>query len=375
MRKIRSQKNHINIRKGFRFISTLSLVLILSIMLGGSITSTTKVQAAGTQENSQRNPLYKVSLEEFLGRDTGKPLYPGYTWLGYSNTESVSRPYRAAMFASYYYSQIDEDVASSYGWPLLPKKDSYNTKEYDVGHNDTSADSGNDLYLLEFSTANDVSITNIDIKYSVYFLKKEKDGYTLRFTDDVELSKDSRDFLDRKSRGYEFCKGELEMTTFQLPKDSVPVGIFVWQDGSGDDYAWEFSYMDMYKVDSISYVHKYLDDIESSAHACANNYRLFTGTRVGYIDAESIKKKYMASTDGGATTTDHQYFEWLYPLSPVAEEASAGYALEIVTQPNGEEINPANYKEMFRSAYVTLYYTLKNGMTGSRIVELAAHPY
>ncbi|MBR4983561.1 MAG: hypothetical protein IKY94_13540, partial [Lachnospiraceae bacterium] len=274
MKKIRSQKNYINIRKGFRSIGTLSLVLILSVLLGGS-TSATRAQAANSP---QRNPMYKVSLEEFLGRNTGKPLYPGYTWYSYSNTNAVSRAYRTAMFASYYYSQIKSDVADSYGWPLLPDNDSYNTKEYDVGHNDTSAESGNDLYLLEFSSSKDVTITNIDIKYSVYFIKKEKDGYTLRFTDDVELSKDSRDFLDRGSRGYEFRKGELEMTTFQLPKGSIPVGVFVWQDGGGDDYAWEFSYMDMYKVDSISYVHKYLDDIESSAHACANNYRLFTGT-------------------------------------------------------------------------------------------------
>ncbi|MBR4982224.1 MAG: hypothetical protein IKY94_06670, partial [Lachnospiraceae bacterium] len=276
MKKKRSKKNHINIRKGFCFIGSLSLVLILSLLLGGSITSTTKVQAA----TSEKNPLYKESLEVYLKASSTFPWDNSGTTTpyAYSNTSDVPRPNRVEMFADYYYNNIKSDAASSYGWPLLPKKDSYNTKEYDVGHNDTSADSGNDLYLLEFSTANDVSITNIDIKYSVYFLKKEKDGYTLRFTDDVELSKDSRDFLDRGSRGYEFCKGELEMTTFQLPKDSVPVGIFVWQDGSGDDYAWEFSYMDMYKVDSISYVHKYLDDIESSAHACANNYRLFTGT-------------------------------------------------------------------------------------------------
>ena len=374
MKKKRSKKNCINIRKGFCFIGSLSLVLILSLLLGGSITSTTSVQAAGTSES---NPLYEISLQKYLEGSSTFPWDNSDTTApyAYSNTSDVPRPNRVEMFADYYYNKINSEVASASGWPLLANKRMYNTDEYDVGHNDTSASSGNDLYLLEFSTANVVKKPNIDIKYSVYFLQKQNQGYLMRFTDAAELSKDSRDFLGRTDRNQELRKGELEMTTIQLPKNSIPVGIFVWQDGDDDDKcAWELSYLDMYKVDFISDVYRTTRDLDSYSETQrldpAHNYRIFTGTRVGYIDSESINKKYMASTDG-TQNTNGQYYEWLYPLTPAGNEEMSGYVLEVVTQADKKvSIDYELEMEAYRGAFVTLEYKYKNGMEGSRRIEL-----
>ena len=367
MRKIRSKKNCINIRKGFRFFSCLSIVLALSILLGGNLGSAQKVQAA-----ESGNPAFKMSLEDYLNKSTTL-----HNWNYYSNTKNMPRARRLEMFAAYYSTQLNSDVAASYGWPTITK---YNDSEKDVDHNDTTADSGYDLYLLEFSTSNNVTKKDIDIYYSVYFIENR----IMRYTDAVELSKDSRDFLGRDDRDEELRQGELEMTTIQIPQGAVPVGIFVWQEGQNDDkYAWDLSYLNMYKIDSISDIHSPVAESYTSSYDILDvqhNYRTFTGTRVGYIDSQSIQKKYMASTDGGNSIIDGEYFEWLYPLTPVQEEVT-GYVLEVVTQNSPGITDYDAYSEGFRGAYVTLNYKLKNGNTGSKKVTidfisfLNSHPY
>ena len=360
MKRKRSKKNYFNIRKRFCFFSSLSLVLILSLLLGNNLTSGQKVQAAEGE-----NPAFKLTLEAYIN-DSSTP----YSWSSYSNTESESRQSRLALFHDYYNSQIKSDVASTYGWPT---KVSSKTGLVNVSHNDTTADSGYDLYLLEFSTSNKISITNIDIMYSVYFIEQEDGTPTIRYTDAVELSKDSRDFLDRTDREHEFCQGEREMTTIQLPKGSIPVGVFVWQDGDYDDYAWELSYLDMYKVESISDVYGSTDP-----NNCSNNYRTYAGTRVGYIDNASIQKKYMASTNGGTNITDDVYFEWLYPLTPDNTEVN-GYVLEVVTK--GQKKLPDDTFKNPHSVDFSLKYNLTNGKTGTSTIHVDkelfqdSHPY
>ena len=363
MRKIRSKKNYINIRKGFCLFSSLSLVLILSLLLGSNLTSGQKVQAAESAEGERK--IFSTSLETYL-------TTPGsdYSWNDYSNTKSKTRDSRLVMFYNYYKSQINSEIASTYGWPT---KVSYETGLVNVSHNDTTADSGYDLYLLEFSTSNKISITNIDIMYSVYFIEQEDGTPTIRYTDAVELSKDSRDFLGRTDREHEFCKDEREMTTIQLPKGSIPVGVFVWQDGNFDDYAWEFSYLDMIKLNSISDVYG-----NNDSKSCSNNYRTYSGTRVAYIDEASIQKKYMASTDGGNTTKEGQYFEWLYPLTPDNTKVKE-YVLEVVT--NSGKILPDETFKNPHSVDFSLTYNLTNGNTGTSTFHVDkelfrdSHPY
>ena len=357
MRKIRSKKNCINIRKGFCFFSSLSIVLILSLLLVSNLTPGQKVHAAESEKK-----IFSKTLEDYL-KATG-------SWKDYSNTDSVTRANRLEKFHNYYNSQIISDAVASYGWPT---KVSYETGLVNVSHNDTTADNGYDLYLLEFSTSNKVSITDIDIMYSVYFIEQDDGTPTMKYTDAVELSEDSRDFLDRTNREHEFCQGEREMTTIQLPKGSIPVGVFVWQDGNFDDYAWEFSYLDMYKVESVSDVYGSTD-----ANNCSNNYRTYTGTRVGYIDNASIHKKYMASTDGGKSITDGKYFEWLYPLTPDKTEVK-GYVLEVVTK--SPKISPDETFKNPHSVDFSLSYNLTNGETGTSTIHVDkelfqdSHPY
>ena len=346
MKKPSSKTAPFNIRNKFRFLGGLSLVFILSLAVWSSSAFSHKVYA----ENEK--PLYKMSLEDYL-RNKVNELY---TWDNFSNEDAVSPADRLPVLCDYYRTQINPKVAASYGWPTNIY--SYNPKECDVDHNDTEADTDHDLYLLEFSTGSQVNTEDIDIYYSVYFLQKGERGYELRYTEATELSEDSCDFLERES-GVEFCEDELEMTTIQIPQNSVPVGVFVWQADDESRYAWELSYLNMYKLDSIS------DVISQYSHVVghvtgdidyANNYRTFTGTLVGTVDADSIAKNYMGSQDGSGFPRDGVHFEWLYPLSP-AKQAVTEYVLEVVTK--GPKVT--SFEDIFRSAYITLKCKMNSG--------------
>lgn len=351
MKRKLSKNNHINIRKRFCFLSCLSLLLALSLLLGYHSRSAPRVQAA-----EKGNPMFQMSLEDYLNQSNSS-----YKWTNYANTKEKTRGSRLDMLHAYYTSQIKSNVASSYGWPTnISKGGSYN-----VDHNDTAADKGYELYLLEFSTANKVDITDIDMNYSVYFIH---DG-ALKYTDAEEISKYSRDFLGREDREYEFCQGELEMTTIQLPEGSIPVGVFLWQDDDyGDEYAWDFSYLDLYKIDSISDVHGSND---------SNNYRTYSGTRVGYVDEASIAKKYMASNDGGSNLNNGDY-EWLYPLAP-ANDKVEGYVLEVVTKSSKK--SPDSLANSPLAVDFTFEYKLTNGKTRTSTIHVdqkllqTSHPY
>ena len=347
-----SKMNHIIIRKRFYLSGCLTLVLILSLFLGGGFLHARQVQAAEVE-----NPLFKMSLEEYLQTSVNN----SYTWDNYSNEDKRTRAERLSAFANYYSSQIDSKVAESYGIPSLTR---YDNTEYNVLHNLTAANSNYDLFLMEFSTGNNITNPNLDIFYSVYFIEQSSDSNIMRFTTPISLSNASKSFLERTQS---FRQGQLEMTTVQLPKGSVPVGVYFWQAPEASNLcAWDLDYFNVYKIDSIS-------DITRGSQA-EDNYRTFTGTRVGYIDSDSINKKYMASIDGGANLAEGKYLEWLYPLTPEKEEM-AGYVVEIVAQGS-----PIIFDTSLRDPSVTLHYVLNNGKTESTKINTASeysstHPF
>lgn len=262
MKKIHSKKKHFNIRKGFWFLASFALVMVLSLW-GFPAGTFSKAAPAG-------NPLFTKTIEQFY-RDSG-------SWSAFDNSKN-NRDLRSMTFATYYSSCIKPDVASRYNWPLTT---AYSEAAVSVDHNQTKVDANHDLYLVEFSTANEISNPNINMCWSLYYIEKSSsDGLQyIKHTSATELSRESRDFMGRSDRTVEFQQGEVEMATISLPKGAVPIGICLWlhDKDSADLYCpWELSYMNIYKVDSVSGIYnKNITDADPSTF-----YRVVTGTRTG----------------------------------------------------------------------------------------------
>ena len=146
-----AKKNHFIIRKRLCFLGSLSLILTLSFLLWSyfDYTPNDKVHAA---ENSEQ--LYKGTLEQYLRTNEL------YTWKDYSNLSGRTRAERVAVFTSYFSNWTNAEVANSYGWPIATH---YSETEVNTPYNGTSAAKDHDLYLVEFSTNNNVKKKNIDI--------------------------------------------------------------------------------------------------------------------------------------------------------------------------------------------------------------------
>ena len=359
MKKKTFKKNCFNIRKGFCLTAAFVLYSAFVLLVSG-LSPGQKVHASENLPPAA-NPLYKMSFEDYLKkeeRDGGS-----YTWQYYSNTVGLTRPQRLAAFYDYYRTQLNTEVANQYGFPQVTH---YQENEVTVPANQTSGLYGTyDLYLMEFSTANEVEKKNMDLYGSVYYVVKSGDNTYMRFTNAMKISQLSREFLG-KDTGTTLRKGETEMCTIMLPKSAIPVGVFFWQ-GTGHYYPWELSYFNMYKVDSVS-------DVITGGGG-TQNYRTFTGTLVGSIDAMSLSKEYMSKPAENAVIADRD-FEWLYPLTP-ENLRMQGYVLEIVTKGP----RPQKLDDQERSAVLSMEYELTNGKKETSQVIInsemfaQSHPY
>ena len=360
MKEIHVKKKHLNIRKGGWIFATFSLIIILSFW--------SYSPGAFSKAASGGNPLFSKTLEQFYRDSTD------YNWSSYNNSQNVSRNDRLKAFASYYYTYIKSDIATKYNWPLLTH---YEKGEVSLKHNETTSDKNHDLYLVEFSTANEITNPNIDLYWSLYYIEKSADGsQIMKYTSDVELSKNSRDFMGRKDRNVEFQKGEVEMSTVCLPKESIPVGIFVWQKDAAKACPWEISYLNIYKVDTVSDIY----DKGISEEDPSNFYRVVSGTRTGYIDQTSLEARYMSLSESdrnaGKTISSAGVFEWLYPLTPANDKVN-GYLLEVVTY-GSKSVSNAEHS---RSVTFTIGYDMETGSSQSFTLPVnfetvyKTHPY